>query len=355
MINDRIKAFIVICIIITCFLFPTQILLGIDSGINGGKDLIFGKTAEEIQISNITEILKAHPQIISNIQTHPEVIAALAENNYTGIIEKVPVYITVTPTPDGNTYFAGEYQNGTRLLDHPFSIYRGTDGLFSVDNLHTGNSLKITTNVYDYARFNSLHYKDLDISDSYINNASINPAVTEVFPPQNGTDFLVVFVLITTDENISNNITLLSLPQLNEFAVNAGGLMYFPDVGILPQSADIVELETTKTYDGSEYIGEFGQYKQYVGIQTTNNKDYNSTSGEFDTNDAIDTGSGGYGSLPDYVIPEGKSNIENGYLIFEVPHDIPDNQIIVSFAYMDNHVGWKLENQNSPDFSNPYL
>lgn len=204
------------------------------------------------------------------------------------VTQKEYVYITVTPTPDGKTYFASEFQDGVRLLGRPFSWYRPDINL-------QNNNLKVSAIVYDYRIFNSYHYKNFDETNSP------NNIYQEVFPAKSGDEFLFIFVNIVVDDVISDKSNNLYMPNASSFALQIDNTVYYPLD--FPKQQLIHELDLTPNFQNSVYIQAFGQERKYIStIKKDENLEY-----------------GAIISQPHEWITKGKSNAEDGYILFEIP------------------------------------
>jgi len=217
------------------------------------------------------------------------------------IIEK-EVTILVTPTPDGHTYFASEYQNGTRLLKRPFTFIR-YKALYEQD-------MKITTIVYDYKMFEKLHW--------------FNPTTYKYQEqlPSEGKKFCFIFITVFMDD-IGGDDTRAWAFSRNYFGLFDGDNMnYAIDY---PYQIRYRELETTPTFDNTEYVQAFKQRRLYNPEESAVK-----TAGEY--------------SEETYYLRGGLSNAIDGYLLFEIPEDKEPKDLIV-FADLSSFgfSRWRLE------------
>jgi hypothetical protein len=216
----------------------------------------------------------------------------------------VTVYKTVmvTPTPDGHIYFASEYQNGTRLLQRPFSFIR-YQALFNMD-------MKVTTIVYDYRLFQKLHW--------------FNPALykyQEQIPENDNNQFLFIFVYSFMDD-IQGDDTRFWQMNRNMFAVDINGVVYRNLE--YPYQLRYREMESTPNFNGESYIQAYKQERQYTR-----------------TLDAVKTA----GEISDekFYLRGGKSNAIDGYLIFEIPKDTkPEDIKVLANFYSFGSAQWVL-------------
>lgn len=213
--------------------------------------------------------------------------------------------VLVTPTPDGKTYWANEYQSGIRKLSNPYSYidYHTSDGVS--DN----NAFKLSINVYDYRMFNYIHVFNPSDYKYYI------------YPPNDGYKFLFVFVDISIDEVISDNIRIW-LPSSDKFLIQYNNQLYseFPDDST--KQIRIRELENVPTINKEEYIQYYGQRRQY-------DISYTHSAGEY--------------SEKSYYLYEGSSNRINGYILYEIPIGAEPDDIYVNANFGGfGKSSWKL-------------
>ena len=322
-INRKFLAFILLIIFLAFAIFPSFIISFIMHP--------FG--IEDTNETYLKRLVTDNPNLIENIKSNPEVVKALIDNDTSELRKEVIVTKIVTPTPDGKLYFAGEYQNGTRMLNHPFSIYRGYDGKFIPNNVNKNSTFKFSINVYDYAIFNTLHFFDIEYTDS----PSGKGYVTQ-YPYDENNVFLILFVSIYSDEVISKNTQSIWLPNQTYFKVWYNNTIFNPQTEY-PQQLRIRELERTVNSNGDSYIQAFGQnvYKsKKITIDSSNDESNDNT-------DIV-----GYKSIKQYYIPSGLSNIEDGYIIYEIPRNANINDIMVNFGYGSfGYSSWKLYNEDS--------
>jgi hypothetical protein len=225
----------------------------------------------------------------------------ITQNANTTIIYK-NITILVTPTVDGHKYFASEYQNGTRLLQHPYSWIRY--------NAVGKQDMKVTTIIYDYKIFEKLHV--------------FNPASYkyEEILPSNNTKFLFIFAYVFMDDILGDD-TRMWMFNRNFFAVYDGDKTYQP-VNYAYQ-VRFKELENTYTFDHSTGVQAFKSFREY-----SSSGEYVSTAGEY--NDEI------------YYLRGGKSNAVDGYLIYEINKNItPDKLIVLGEFYKFGYSNWVLK------------
>lgn len=280
-------------------------------------------------IEQVNGLLRNNSTIAETLLAHPEVQNALASGNVDSLyIYSPPVTILVTPTPDGINYFANEYQNGTRQLGHPFSWYRHDINL-------PNNNLKVSANVYDYRIFPSFHYQDLEMTDAigqgYIEQKPVNP----------NDEFLFVFVSIYEDEIISAKSPNVWLPTQKNFGVISNNVQYEPVE--YPYQINIRELEVLGNYNDNSQPQAFGQYVQYIPEQAHTNELFNNGTQMEETESPY----AGMTSVSDNEIPKGSSNMEDGYILFEIAKttDINNIKVLGQFFSFGN-AQWLLTNKN---------
>jgi hypothetical protein len=280
-------------------------------------------------IEQVNGLLRNNSTIAETLLAHPEVQNALASGNVDSLyIYSPPVTILVTPTPDGINYFANEYQNGTRQLGHPFSWYRHDINL-------PNNNLKVSANVYDYRIFPSFHYQDLEMTDAigqgYIEQKPVNP----------NDEFLFVFVSIYEDEIISAKSPNVWLPTQKNFGVISNNVQYEPVE--YPYQINIRELEVLGNYNDNSQPQAFGQYVQYIPEHANTNELFNNGTQMEETESPY----AGMTSVSDNEIPKGSSNMEDGYILFEIAKttDINNIKVLGQFFSFGN-AQWLLTNKN---------
>jgi hypothetical protein len=223
--------------------------------------------------------------------------------NKTPIVTQIEyVKVFVTPTPDGINYFPNEYQSGIRKINRPFSWIRA--------DVSGYKDMKVTATVYDYLFFDKLHWFNPTDYKYY-----------EQIPYDSNNKFLLVFFNIYMDDIIGED-TRLWLPNKNMFNVQVRDMLYSP----IPYAEQIrfKELEDTYNLNNVERIKAYGQYRSYLNVEETRK-----TAGEI--------------SVKDYYLRGGKSNAQDGYIIFEVPkkaeaEDIKFRASFYSFGWSE----WKL-------------
>ena len=203
-------------------------------------------------------------------------------------IEKI-VTVMVTPTPDGHTYFASEYQNGTRLLKRPYSFIR-YDALGKQD-------MKITTIVYDYRFFDKLHW--------------FNPAQYKYQEqlPTEGFKWCFVMVYVYMDDIIGDD-TRFWMFNRSYFAVFDEESRYLSTPREYPYQLRYKELEETPTFDNTGYVQAFKQKRMY-----SDSSSYSDSAGEY--------------SDEQFYLRGGKSNNIDGYLLFEIPENTTEENLVV--------------------------
>ena len=211
----------------------------------------------------------------------------------------------VTPTPDGHIYFASEYQNGTRLLQRPYSWIRY--------NALGKQDMKVTTIIYDYKIFEKLH--------------AFNPTdykYDEILPSSVDKKFLMIFIYAFMDDIIGDD-TRMWMFNRSFFAVYDGNETYRP----IEYQYDLrfKELEDTYTFDHSVGVQAFKSFREY-----SKSVDYRSNAGQY--NDEI------------YYLRGGKSNAIDGFLLYEIDKNkTPEDLLILAQFYGFGSAQWRLRTQ----------
>jgi len=220
----------------------------------------------------------------------------------TPIIIYKNVTVLVTPTPDGKTYFASEYQSGIRKLGRWFSWTRDNVSGYEGQNIHV--------KVYDYRIFNSIHIFNAPDYNYY-----------EILPNQENTKYLFIFVKIYMDD-YKEDKTKLWLPSETHYYVSAKGITYQPITW--DKQLRIKELEEVVNDNEDYRIGYYGVFNTY-----SPDKKYRASAGETYTDI--------------YWIYPGESNAIDGYIIYAIPKDIEDKDIeVLTDMYSFGQPSWKL-------------
>ena len=267
--------------------------------------------------------------------------------NITVITKIVTQIVTVTPTPDGHTYFASEYQNGTRLMQRPFSFIRynamlnqnanrtpftdneslsqqinsyNSSNLVRPELTPDGKDMKITTIVYDYRLFDKLH--------------QFNPETYkyEELTPDDGKQFCMIFVHTFMDDVIGDD-TRMWMFSGKSFVVYDGTQSYLPYEYQVERR--FREVENVLVFDKSTRIQAYKSFRQYSSLY------------EHSLSDEVthDTLVGNAGEINDeiYYLRGGESNAIDGYLLFEIAkEDTPDKLTVGAQFYSFGWSQWLL-------------
>lgn len=223
----------------------------------------------------------------------------------TMVVIEEQVTVLVTPTPDGHTYYASEYQNGTRLIQRPFSFIR-YDALGTQD-------MKVSTIVYDYQIFEVLHW--------------FNPATYKYVEarPANGDDeFILVYIRVFMDD-IAGDDTRMWLFNRSSFAVfdENKSVIYYPKE--YPYQLRFKEIETKPTFDGATFVQAFKSLREY-----SNSADNRVYAGEYNDEQ--------------YYLRGGASNAIDGFLIFEIPKKTKQEDLLVlAQLHAFGNAQWRLK------------
>jgi hypothetical protein len=256
-----------------------------------------------IVIGIIILLLSGIPfKIIKDTVSPPKIINQSLNVTPTPIIIYKNVTVLVTPTPDGKTYFAGEYQTGLRRMGRLFSWYH--------ENATGFKDMSGHVKIYDYRFFSSIHI--------------FNPTDYRYYQVDSSQDkkFLFVFVKIYLD-NIIGKADSLWLPNEYHYYVSAKNTLYNPIQ--FEKRLRIRELEETWNDNGDFRIGYYGVFNTY-----SREIQYASTAGEV--------------AQPIYYVKGGESNAIDGYIVYEIPYDINENDInIIGDMYAFGQPSWTLK------------
>ena len=221
------------------------------------------------------------------------------------------IYITVTPTPDGKIYFASEYESGIRKIKRPFSWYRA-----DVTGL---KDMSVHVVIYDYRIFDTYHWFNPQDYKYYEEKAT------------KGNKFLFVFINIYMDDVIGKD-TRMWLPDANHFGVQIDNSLYMPIE--FEKQLRIKELEDVYNYNDDSRVNYYGGFRTYE-------KGNSDTAGEI------------YQNLT--YLKGGKSNAIDGYIVYEIPNNIQDEQLIVSGNFYEfGNSAWVLKPQINENDYKPY-
>lgn len=217
------------------------------------------------------------------------------------IFVKEYITVLVTPTPDGNLYYAGEYQSGIRKFAHPFSFIRiNSSGL---------EEMKFSLNVYDYKILNKLHWYN-----------PVDAKYYTMMPAQNKT-FLMIFVNIYLD-NTLGKVGQMHLFDDTRFNIQIGNMLYAP-----------YGYERWKRFTENDYAYNLNDdYRaQAYDYQILYSRDlqYRSTAGMY--------------AVQKSVLYGGVSNAEDGYILYEIPANTnPESILVIAGLSGFGQPVWKL-------------
>lgn len=212
------------------------------------------------------------------------------------------ITVLVTPTIDGKTYFASEYQEGIRKIKRPFSFIR--------PDVSGRKDLVTHVVIYDYKVFNSYTW--------------FNPSDYKYYKqyPTEGYKFVFVFINIYMD-NIMGDDPRMWCPDERHYGLQANDILYMPIE--FEKQLRIKELEETYNYNDDSRVGYYATFKY-----TSSNLEHAKTAGET------------YNNLT--YLRGGKSNAIDGYLVYEVPINTKDEDLILSGNfYTFGDAAWKLK------------
>lgn len=240
------------------------------------------------------------------MQTHTEKNVDIPPvKNISTVVEYVTVL--VTPTPDGKTYFASEFQSGIRKIQNPFSFYR--------KNVTGLKDIKVTSFVYDYRIYNVLHW--------------FNPSDYKYYEMSADSDkkFLFVFYAMYMDD-IAGDDTRFYIPNKRNYVVQSlkNNKLYYPIE--YPNQLRIEELEYAYDYTNTNKAQYFGQIRKYTRDLSASN-----TAGEI--------------SIEQNWLRGGLSNMQSGYILYEIPSEIKDEDLLAGINFYGyGNAWWKLKNDN---------
>lgn len=237
--------------------------------------------------------------MIKNVMYPP--VKNISENVSTVTIYK-EIIVTVTPTPDGKLYFANEYESGIRKIKRPFSWYR--------DDVTGSKDMSVHVTVYNYRSLNSFTWFNPSDYKYY-----------KEYPSDLSNKFVFVFVQIYMDDVIGQD-TRMWAPNEKQFVLQANNRVFYP-IQDFQKQIRIKEFEETFNLNDDSRVGYFGTIKYYQ-------KGHPETAGETFENLTYLRG--------------GKSNAIDGYIIYEIPKDIPDESLLVNGAFNKfGNSAWVLE------------
>lgn len=244
-----------------------------------------------------------YPIFKSSMIVKEPVIVNITPENISTVIQIEYVTVLVTPTIDGQTYFASEYQEGIRKIKRPFSFYR--------DDVVGKQDMSIHISVYDYKIFNSYHWFNPQDYKYY-----------EEHPINRNNKFLFVFINVYSDDVIGNDVRPWYFDE-RHFGIQINDMLYMPID--FEKQLRIRELENTYTMNDVERVEYYASDKIYSSAST-----YRKTAGET------------YNNIT--YIRGGESNNVDGYLVYEIPYSAKDEDLLAvgSFNAFGN-AQWKLK------------
>lgn len=221
-------------------------------------------------------------------------------NNTVIVIQKEYITVKITPTPDEGFYYQGEYDNGTRKLNRPFTWIR--------PNVSGYKDMKVSVRVYNYR-----------LMDSYLWFNVHDYKYYQQYPTDENNQFLFIFINIVMDD-IEGDDTRLYLPSRDHYVVQINNNLYPPIE--YPLDLRIKELEETYDYNDVSRVKAYGQF---VYTET------------------IGSNAGQQSSINVTYLRGGVSNSEDGYIIYEIPKNTPINNILVlGQFYSFGNAQWRL-------------
>jgi len=224
--------------------------------------------------------------------------------NVSQAIEIRYIEVPVTQAPDGLVFFASEYQTGIRKINRPFSFYG--------DNVTGKKDMRIITRVYDYKIFTKLHW--------------YNPSDTHIYEmlPSSGNKYLFVFYNMMMDDITAQDARFF-MPSFKNFVVqdmNIAGQFYPLEY---PYQINIKELEYSYNLNDDSKVKHFSGHREY-----STSLSEKSTAGEI--------------WIKHNILRGGISNSEDGYILYEIPIDTKEENLIVGINFYSwGDAYWKLK------------
>lgn len=237
--------------------------------------------------------------IIKSSMTQKEIVNT--SSNITTITKIEYVTVLVTPMPDGINYYASEYQEGIRKVGRWFSWIH--------ENVSGYQDMKGHLIVYDYKEFNKLNYFD-STDNKY-----------HLMVPSSGKKYVIVFIEMYLDDIVYQDVRM-HIPDRKYFLLQShnatiNNLEY-------PYYLRIKELEYTYNNNDDMRVKAFRQ-----NVRFSRNTAYKE--------------SGGYYSEDVIWLYGGKSNSEDGYLIYEVDKKENINDLTLCSAIeAHSNICWRL-------------
>jgi hypothetical protein len=249
-------------------------------------------------------IISGIPVRIIKDTINPPIPVNLTNSSVNTITIYETIEVFVTPTIDGKLYFAGEYQEGIRKIKRPFSWIR--------DDVSGNQDMAVHVTVYDYKIFKSYHWFN-PMDYLYYEQFPINKTENK---------FVFVFINLYMDD-IQENDPRMWAPNEQHYGLQILDTMYMP-IDFVKQLR-IKELEDTYNYNDDSRVGYYSAYKYY-----SRDSNFASTAGETYSNQTWLRG--------------GKSNAIDGYLVYEVPIESKEEDMILSGNfYTFGDASWKLK------------
>ena len=243
----------------------------------------------------------AYPFILKSLEPKP--VPIQEPKNESKLIQIEYVTVLVTPTPDGQTYYATEYENGIRKINNPFSFYR--------KDASGKKELKLMSIVYDYKITNSLHWHNPSDNIDYEQKPSKNKK------------YLWVFYGMWLDDRVSDDTRFYRPSTKNFVVINRKTEQSYNPIDY-PKHLRISELEYSYDITGTIQSEYFGTKRLY-----SSSTEYANTAGEY--------------SDEQQWIQGGKSNAQSGYVLYEIEEsdDVKDLIAGINF-YSWGDAFWRL-------------
>lgn len=231
-------------------------------------------------------------------------------SNISTIVITEYVTVTVTPTPDGRLYFANEYESGVRKIKRPFSWFR--------EDVSGTKDMSVHVTAYNYRVMNFYNWFNPQDYKYYKQFASEN------------NKYVFVFIQIYMDDIIGQD-SRMWLPDEKHYALQVNSRLYYPIE--FQKQLRIKELEETFNLNDDSRVSYYGTLRTYK-------KGHIETAGETTENLTYLYG--------------GKSNAVDGYLVYEIPENTTDEELILTASFNAfGNSAWILKPQNNGDYQ-PY-
>ena len=226
----------------------------------------------------------------------------------------VPTYFTPTPeptlAPKEYSLTADEFSEGLRKIDIPYRISR--------QNVSGYKDISVNYRVYKYLILHDGYGWYAGSLGQYLYN-----------PAKEGKDFLIIFVRAQPEDSSDR----IFLPDSSHFVVQIGDTQIKEDTDY-QKNIRIKELEEVYNYNNDDRVKPYGY--EWAYDPNFGNNDYTTYEGEYSMHN------GGWVAYKRLWLRCGKSNAEDGYIIYEIPEEHIDPIIIAANLNLGS-AAWQLE------------